>query len=136
MTVPSQIDEHGERSVVLEVPMPPSLNRLWRIGKNRATGKRFLMRSPAYEKWLLEAGWEIQRQKKGLPVRSISGLYSLTIEVGLGQNADLDNRIKAISDLLQAQDIIQNDRLCRKLVVLWGNTDGCQVEVTPFLPST
>jgi Holliday junction resolvase RusA-like endonuclease len=116
--------------ITLDLPMPPSLNRLWKIGKNRKTGKRFLMRSPAYEAWLTEAGYSVATQMRAQPVKAISGLYSLTLRLRLGATSDLDNRIKAVSDLLQAHRVIDNDKLCRKLIVLWEDQQAeCRVEV-------
>lgn len=116
--------------ITLDLPLPPSVNRLWKIGKNRKSGKRQMYRSPEYERWLVAAGWEVQRQKPGLPVKTIHGLYSLSVRLRLGVGSDLDNRIKAISDLLQAQGIIENDKLCRKLEVIWEDDLPVECRIT------
>jgi len=119
--------------ITLDLSLPPSINRLWKIGKNRQTGKRFMMRTPEYEKWLTRAGWELAAQRPALPIKSISGHYSLIVRLRLGNGSDLDNRTKALSDLLQEHRIIDNDKMCRKLLVLW-QADlpvACRVTIRP-----
>lgn len=107
--------------ITLDLPAPPSVNRLWKIGKNKGTGKGRLYRSPEYTRWILEAGLVLLTQKPKLSPKGISGPYSMILRLKPKNSglADADNYLKATSDLLQAHNIIENDRLCRKLLVLW-----------------
>lgn len=96
--------------VMLRLPLPPSSNRLWRVGKGGVVYK-----SDAYRRWLQTAGWEciVQRAQAG----RIPGRYHLRLTVP-EQAKDLDNAaLKAINDLLQQQRIVSNDKLCRRLGV-------------------
>jgi len=43
--------------LTLTLPLPPSVNRLWRAGRRRA------FRSKSYEAWRTEAGWQLKVQK-------------------------------------------------------------------------
>jgi len=119
-------------SITLDLPLPPSVNRLWKIGKNRATGKSQMYRSPEYVEWVLEAGLEIMAQKPKLTTKALSGSYSMIIKMAPRSSlADADNFLKAISDLLQKHNIIENDKLCRKLLVVWDEKlpVACRVTV-------
>lgn len=112
--------------IVLDLPAPPSVNRLWRVGKGR------VYRSPKYVEWLLEAGLEIMAQKPKLACKAIKGPYALVIKMAPRSSlADADNFIKAISDLLQKHNMIENDRLCRKLLVVWDEklSVACRVSL-------
>lgn len=116
-------------SITLDLPKPPSINRLWKIGPHG------MYRSPEYARWLKEAGLEILVQKPKLTLKSISGHYSLIVRLRLGSRkigADLDNFSgKAVSDLLQRQGIIQNDSLCVKFFARWDDElpVACRVTV-------
>jgi Holliday junction resolvase RusA-like endonuclease len=41
----------------ITLPLPPSVNRLWRAGRGR------VYRSPRYEAWRIEAGWALKLQR-------------------------------------------------------------------------
>jgi Holliday junction resolvase RusA-like endonuclease len=110
--------------ITLDLSLPPSVNRLWKVSNGK------LYRSPQYMQWLKTAGVELISQKPKLPCKAISGPYSMILRLKLGGASDLDNRIKAVSDLLQAHQIIQNDNLCRKLLVLWDENLPVACRVT------
>ena len=111
-------------SITLELPLPPSTNRLWRVFRGR------LIRSEEYRGWIKQAGLEILVQKPKLPCKAISGPYSLIVRLKLGNGRDSDNRVKALNDLLQKHGFIQNDNLCRKLLVLWNDKLEVDCRVT------
>jgi Holliday junction resolvase RusA-like endonuclease len=56
----------------ITLPLPPSVNRLWRAGRRR------VYRSRQYEAWRTEAGWTLKHQR---PPR-ITGHVQITIAVG------------------------------------------------------
>jgi Holliday junction resolvase RusA-like endonuclease len=110
-------------STVIDLPRAISVNRLWRI-----MGKR-LVKSDEYHSWLNECGWEIKLQR----AKPVQGDYRLRIEVLNESRCDLDNIVKAVSDLLQKMQIIENDRLCRGLIMEWVTSGpALRVTVTPL----
>jgi crossover junction endodeoxyribonuclease RusA len=98
--------------IELKLPFPPSVNRLWRVGKGG------MFKSKEYQTWLMQAGWVIAIQAKG---QKISGKYNLTINAVRPdkRKRDLDNLIKAVSDALETNDIIDGDHLCEHLEMSW-----------------
>jgi hypothetical protein len=69
----------------LDLPLPPSVNRLWRTGRGR------VYRSKRYLTWRETAGWELVVQR---PVR-ISGLVTVTIAAGRPIGAGVTSTISA-----------------------------------------
>lgn len=98
--------------VELHLPMPPSANRLWRPvpGGMACTS--------TYNAWKFHAGIELVRQRPG----RIPGRYTMRLLLGkLGARADVDNRVKPVSDLLEAHGVVANDRLAQDVSV-WRNS--------------
>ena len=81
------------------LPLPPSANALWVVSGNRR------VKSAPYRKWLRETRWMV----KGKQMPEKTPLY-LSIRAGMNRTGDLDNRIKALSDLLQVAGIVPDDR--------------------------
>jgi crossover junction endodeoxyribonuclease RusA len=98
----------------LELPLAPSTNRLWRVGKG---GRMY--RSAEYMAWLEEAGWMIKEQTKN----QIFGSYIVHISATKPdkRRRDLDNLLKATSDLLVKSRIVEDDSECRAIAAEWGN---------------
>jgi Holliday junction resolvase RusA-like endonuclease len=88
-------------AVTIQLPMPISVNALY----VRARGRRPFL-NPKYRAWKEEAGWMLQSQRP----KPIKGHYHLTIAVPPSRG-DVDNRAKAVGDLLQAHGVVENDRL-------------------------
>jgi crossover junction endodeoxyribonuclease RusA len=95
----------------IELPRPPSVNRLWRI-----SGKR-LYRSAQYMDWLnlsmailKEAGFT-----------AIKGKYKIIIRVARPdkRRRDIDNFVKATQDLLERAGVIEDDCLCEAVLCRW-----------------
>ena len=100
----------------VRLSFPPSVNRLWRVGKGG------MYKSKEYKSWLTEAGWLIAAQAKG---NKVLGKYKLTILAVRPdkRRRDLDNLVKAISDALEANGIIEGDHLCEHLEMAWVEGD-------------
>lgn len=113
--------------ISLVLPTPPSANRIWRTGR-RPNGKPITYASPEYRTWLRNAGWEAKMQAVGKP--KITGSYRL--EIVVGSRGDVDNRIKAVSDLLVDMKITPDDRHCVSVTARKerGRKD-CLVVITP-----
>ena len=96
--------------VTIELPSPPSTNNLYKRVLNKA-GKR--PHTNIYAAWIEAAGWELVAQKPGKMLDN----YRLTIRVAPGFRADLDNGVKAISDLLVTHEVTPDDRHMHSLHV-------------------
>jgi Holliday junction resolvase RusA-like endonuclease len=105
--------------VALDLPRPISTNALWRP---RPGG---MCKTTAYKNWLTEAGLVLNTQRCG----RVEGPYCLTIRVTKLWKGDLDNAAKATSDLLQAHNIIDNDRLAQRVIIERSDVSGVSVLV-------
>ncbi len=111
------------KEIVVDLPMPPSTNRLWRI-----VGKR-LVTSAVYEGWRREAhGMFYQQHARNRP----KPMQRFTISIVLDQRkrgiSDSDNRLKAVLDFCQAAGLVTNDRGCDGGTWAWGEApSGCRI---------
>ena len=105
----------GERpagSVLLIIPVPPSVNSMYRnlYGKGR-------VKTGVYAAWITEAGYRVRAQK---PI-AIPGKVRVDLTVKRIPNSDIDNRIKAVHDLLQGLSIIENDKFVEEVTARWSD---------------
>lgn len=118
----------GRSPTVVTVPIPPSTNALF---KTLRTGRR--AKSAAYKDWLLEAGWRLRMQKPA----KVPGFVVLLISVDRdSMAADIDNRCKALIDLLVAHKIIDDDKHVTALAISWAapQLGEARVLITPTAP--
>ena len=109
------------------LPLPPSVNNLY--ANKPGGGGRY--RTPGYEDWIYQAGWEIARQKP----RGFSGPYHLRLTLYSDKcvctvvqmpdteklvRGDIGNRLKAVEDLLVKHRLIDDDRHCVSLDIRTG----------------
>lgn len=114
----------SSNSIILILPFPPSVNALW-----RGAGKR-VYRSKKYMDWIKVAQPMAIEQANG---GKVSGPYDLSIWLHPSdkRKRDIDNLIKAPSDLLEDIGVIENDSLCRRLLVEYVEFGpSCLIEVT------
>lgn len=111
--------------LAVDLPAPISVNAIWALCKNPKTGAHFMGLSKPYKAWIEEAGYAIATQKPG----RVEGHYALTVDVGRNSQCDLDNCVKAASDLLQKHGIIDNDRLSTEICLRWLPGSGMRVTV-------
>ena len=97
----------------VEIPFPPSMNRLWRATKGGG-----VYRSPEYVKWKEAACWAVAAQCRS---GRINGPFKLTMLVVPPdkRHRDLDNLLKASLDALAGAGVIANDRHCRWIEARW-----------------
>lgn len=109
--------------IVLDLPAPISVNRIWRKTKTGVIKSGLYVRwTKAADEMLLEFG-----QLKG--VRPIASRFTAEIVVKRS-NLDLDNNAKCVLDFLQSRNFILNDNLCEELRLRWGDAPtGCRVTV-------
>jgi crossover junction endodeoxyribonuclease RusA len=98
--------------ITLAIPFPPSVNDLW-----APDGKGGLRKSSRYASWLVAAGTLVNTQRPG----AIPGDYEMRLVLSSRRKIDLDNAVKATSDLLQANGVIANDRLAKRIVLEWSD---------------
>jgi len=114
--------------ICFDIPLPPSMNQIWQYGK------RNVYKSPRYERWIEGAGYILNTQKEGQePIKGHFQSYVILSEKQRDKRSDLDNRTKAIYDLLERHGLIENDKLQDGMLVSWGPEDqaphGCRVYV-------
>jgi Holliday junction resolvase RusA-like endonuclease len=113
--------------IKIHLPRPISVNALYRNvpGKGRVKTKD-------YRVWERAAKWEILAQ--GSP--RMSGPYEIEILVRPGRE-DVPNLEKCVSDVLQSAGVIENDRLCQRLIIAWSDRLRAGVECSVNLqPAT
>jgi Holliday junction resolvase RusA-like endonuclease len=110
---------------VIDLPMPPSTNRIWRRGKAR------IFTSSEYTDWKARADMTAIANRNRGQFKTILGKF--TAEILLNETmgrGDADNRIKALLDWAQSRELILNDRHCRRITVEWtshGCPEGCRL---------
>lgn len=111
------------RTVTLQLPKPPSVNRLWR--KNPHGG---MYLDKGYMAWRNDAARMLLVQRRP----RVNGRFTASIIVdAAGRRGDVDNRIKATLDVLQYCGVITNDSLCDRVTAEWGIAPtGCTVTLT------
>lgn len=114
-------------AITLDLPMPPSVNRIWRAHK---AGKHRISLSPEYDRWKREADMLALSTGQLKDTQTILGPFEAHV-VLKRVRGDLDNRHKGLMDWLQSRAVIANDGNCVKLTVEWGDAPaGCRVMVT------
>jgi crossover junction endodeoxyribonuclease RusA len=94
-------------SIILKLPVPPSVNGMYATARGRR------IKSRKYRAWLTEAGWELQRQKVGC----VGGPWEIDVALPADLRGDIDNRCKAILDLLVKHRVVDDDKHCQRLSV-------------------
>ena len=128
----------------LTLPFPPSVNDIWKFIPRHMVGKRGkrVRRDEDYEAWIKAADGCVLEQLGIPPYRpTIRGRYVLTIALDLARfgQVDQDNCVKAVSDALQRNRSVENDKFAWETMVCWkefanSHTDAplCAVSVTEF----
>ena len=95
------------------LPLPPSINRLWRTTKSGG-----MYRSPKYAAWRTAAIWQTAVQVKD---GGIKGRYKVVFHFVRPdkRQRDLDNLLKAAMDVLVTAKVVENDCLCEWLEARW-----------------
>ena len=115
--------------LVIDCPVPPSLNRLWRIGKKR------IYKDPKHARWMREFWfrWLIAKPKG---FRMLEGTLEAQILVAPKKKRDADNSAKALLDAAQQVGIISNDsqfrRVTQELVEKERAPLGCRLRIIPL----
>ena len=107
--------------VTIDLPFPPSVNRIWRIGINRKTGKRFIHRSKRYVSWLKQANLEWMAQKPRGPFKTITTPFKTHLKLSRPDKRRRDdgNYHKVVMDWAQRAQIIKDDCLSLETRIGW-----------------
>lgn len=105
--------------ISLLIPKPPSVNSLF---SDRRRGGRVVGRtkSKRYRAWIAEATAAILSLPRDQRA-PVSGPYRLRLEIGRRKGSDLDNFLKAASDLAVSLRLIDDDRHCASLIAVWAD---------------
>jgi crossover junction endodeoxyribonuclease RusA len=116
--------------ITLDLPMPPSVNRLWRSGRGR------VYRSKEYVQWCEQADMAVMATKGPGRLSKINGAFEVSVLLSTKgrRGRDGDNfSSKAVLDWLQSRDIVRNDSDCRRGSWAWVDPErapkGCRVVV-------
>ena len=120
--------------VSIKLPMPPSVNSIWRRGRNKKTGKSVTYLDAKYKKWKDDAMILLAAQHPA----SIVGHFTAVISLDQSKRgrSDADNRNKAVLDLLEKAGVVENDKLCDSVTACWTDVDGCLVELEAVAANT
>jgi crossover junction endodeoxyribonuclease RusA len=109
-------------SITVVVTFPPSVNGLF-------SGKARRFRSPRYEAWLEEAGWQLAAQEVDSLGSSPARLF---IRLGRPDKRirDLDNYLKGPIDLIVKHGILDDDSQIEEIRACWAkDVIGCEITV-------
>lgn len=106
---------------------PPSVNNVFTSvpGRGRVKTQR-------YRTWVTAAGWDIKAARQNWRPES---WYALDIRLPMaiaakGTRADIDNRIKAVTDLLVSLDCVPDDKWLAQVAIRYGDVEHTTVTVT------
>jgi Holliday junction resolvase RusA-like endonuclease len=127
--IPSQSDApfHCPNDIVLDLPAPISVNRLWRVSKSS------VIKSDVYTRWLKTADNMLLEMGQLRGVKPIAGKFTALIVLKRSR-IDIDNGAKCCLDFLQSRNFIVNDKLCEELTLRWGDAPtGCRVTIKAII---
>tara|TARA_R110000787_G_scaffold104653_2_gene211921 strand:+ start:1079 stop:1447 length:369 start_codon:yes stop_codon:yes gene_type:complete len=106
---------------ILLLPFPPSVNALWRHARGRT------YKTAKYTEWAADAQRHLLEQPK---IKTITTPISVELAVGRPdkRKRDIDNIVKAVFDLLQNENVIEDDALIHDFRAYWS-TDVVGVQV-------
>lgn len=95
-------------SITITLPVPPPLSRMFVNVPGRGRVKTRL-----YRQWRREAGWTLKAQHPG----RVTGAYAVITRLPMSTRGDVDNRQKAVLDLLVEHKVTPDDRHCRRTTI-------------------
>ena|SRR5215471_8663662 len=112
-------------SLILELPLPPSVNR--------TSGLRLGNEHQDVKAWRKSADAHLIYTRQSRHLRAIAGEVVIEISWATQMLGDIDNRIKHLLDYLQRLRVVENDSRCRELHVRYSGAHvGCRVRVRPW----
>lgn len=99
---------------LLELPAPPSVNKMYRNVPGRGR-----VRSAEYVDWAAMAGWKLRAQHPSTIAGNVIVVIGVEREARM-MGADIDNRIKALLDLLVEHGVIEDDKRVAAVAAAWN----------------
>lgn len=113
---------------VIDLPCPPSVNRIWRASK---AGKCRVSTSPEFRDWVERADALIMSHGGMRGRKTIYGQFTALIEVKRpSATSDIDNRIKAVLDYAQRCGFVENDKRLIEVTARWSDDALCGCRLT------
>ena len=109
--------------IVLNIPVPPSVNRIRRVDwANRKSQREFYLHANLF---IIAYG------PRPPPVRMITGPYELDILIPERSRLDLDNHVKALIDYLVESEFTPGDakKYLRGYSIHWAPIEHCRVTI-------
>lgn len=117
--------------IMIELPVPPSVNRSRRI--NWAARPKFMKWLGMADKCVLAARCRVRDSIRN---RCIEGPFEAIITLSEAHTKmDLDNGVKALIDFARRVELIEDDcqKFFRRLTVQWGEAPtGCKLVLRPM----
>lgn len=122
------------------IPYPPSANGLrepsTKIVKRDGIRRRvsIMRKSEFYKRWQTDTFWTIREQTN----HRFKGKYVLSVFLVKPdrRTRDLDNTIKAVSDILKLAKIIRDDSDCEHMHLYWvPEGSPCRVRIEDYDPA-
>lgn len=112
--------------------VPPSQNKSYANNKSGSGRGRF--RTAEYKTWAQAIGYDINAAMRNQ--KPIKGPYTIEITIDRSKRhrlSDIMNREKVVSDILQEHGVIEDDNLCERGTVQWGDCQGgVLIEIRPY----
>ena len=105
----------NENRRVYSLPIPPSVNRLYANAPGAGEGHKGRRKTAAYRDWLQLAQADLLQARAD--VSPVPPPYGIRITLNIDRRSDLDNRAKAILDLLQSLGVLADDRQVDQLLL-------------------
>lgn len=117
-------------STVIDMPFPPSVNRIWRAQRG-GMGKAVRL-SEEYVEWKKQTDLRVMVNRTFRGAHQIKGPFEAHIALNMDEQlGDLDNRAKAVMDWAQSRELISDDKFCMRLTIEWvlaeQAPDGCRL---------
>jgi len=110
--------------MTFDLPMPPSVNGMYRNVSGRGRVK-----TDPYKRWIKEAGQMLMLQWKA-PRQTITNEVRVNCDLERPKvRSDVDNRAKALLDLMKGMGLLKDDSLVVDLRLRWADIRGCRVTV-------
>lgn len=113
--------------------VPISVNKAYR-NSTASEGGKGRKKTKAYTTWFNAFGWDVRAAM--VTQKPMKGPYTIEITIDRSKRhplADVGNFEKVTQDALQECGVIENDKLCERVSIGWGEASGgVEIEIRPY----